>query len=381
MNLEALQNLFKTHKEKDLYGRYIFSDHITPLIKKHTSLFDIPIIGKSVLGESIHAIKIGTGKIKILMWSQMHGNESTTTKALFDLCNVFADSDSEIILKILSRCTIVMIPMLNPDGARAYTRVNANEIDLNRDAQALSQPESKVLRLYFDGFKPDFCFNLHGQRTIFSAGKTNHPATVSFLAPAQDELCSVTETRKIAMELIVKINEGLQMQIPHQVGIYDDSFNINCVGDTFQSFDVPTLLFEAGHYKDDYNREVVREYIFQSLLIALECIASGNVKGENFAPYFDIPQNEKLFFDIIVRNATINDSICDVAIQFQEKLVDNRIEFMPVIEKISSLNDFYGHKEVNANGAVLSTQNQQPLYVGYENDFVLMNNERFSLKL
>ena len=61
----------------------------------------------------------------------MHGNESTTTKALFDVLNVFADDDSKDVKKILNDCTIAIIPMLNPDGAKAYTRTNANDIDLN----------------------------------------------------------------------------------------------------------------------------------------------------------------------------------------------------------------------------------------------------------
>ena len=49
-------------------------------------------------------------------------------------------------MHILKACTLYIIPILNPDGAKAYTRLNANEVDLNRDAQDLSQPESKVLR-------------------------------------------------------------------------------------------------------------------------------------------------------------------------------------------------------------------------------------------
>src|SRR5690606_18803559 len=99
----------------------------------------------------------GDGPIKILMWSQMHGNESTTTKAVLDLINFLLEG-SEMSNSILERCTIKIIPILNPDGALAYTRVNANGIDLNRDAQNLSQPESKVLRAVFEDFGPDYCF-------------------------------------------------------------------------------------------------------------------------------------------------------------------------------------------------------------------------------
>ncbi|WP_246054392.1 M14 family metallopeptidase [Antarcticibacterium flavum] len=61
--------------------------------------------------------------------------------------------------------------MLNPDGARAYTRVNSRGVDLNRDAHNREEEESKVLRKVYNEFKPHYCFNLHDQRTIFSAGQ------------------------------------------------------------------------------------------------------------------------------------------------------------------------------------------------------------------
>src|SRR5690606_26881069 len=119
MTLERLQTLFEKHKENHLYHRYIHSEHIQPLLEKHQPYFKIETIGKSVLGESISVIQMGYGAKKILMWSQMHGNESTTTKALFDLCNVFADTNDAVTDTILNKCTIAIIPMLNPDGAKA----------------------------------------------------------------------------------------------------------------------------------------------------------------------------------------------------------------------------------------------------------------------
>src|SRR5690606_33500324 len=124
MTPETLQTLYKNHKEIHLYHRYINPEHIQPLLEKHQSYFNIETIGYSVLGEPISVIQMGSGPTKILMWSQMHGNESTTTKVVFDLCNVFADANNEIIDTILEKCTIAIIPMLNPDGAKAYTRVN-----------------------------------------------------------------------------------------------------------------------------------------------------------------------------------------------------------------------------------------------------------------
>ncbi|WP_034058998.1 M14 family zinc carboxypeptidase [Lacinutrix jangbogonensis] len=378
MQEKAFNTIFKTHKETTIYGRYIHSEHIEPLLKKHASNFNIEVVGESVLEENIYSIRVGSGEKKILMWSQMHGNESTTTKSIFDLLNFFADNNlSESILKA---CTIVIIPILNPDGAKVYTRLNANNVDLNRDAQNLTQPESKVLRDVFMNFKPDYCFNLHGQRTIFSAGKTNNSASLSFLSPAQDKDCTITDNRKIAMSIIVKMNAMLQKEIPNQVGIYDDAFNINCVGDTFQSFNVPTILFEAGHLANDYDREEVRRLVFKSYLVALNTIVDDAIDLDDYQNYLAIPKNEKLFFDVIIKDVLHDNEKLNIAVQYQEKLIDKKVRFIPKLEEIDNLDAFFSHNCLNANGNVVLDERNTPVSIGHENDFVIVNNVKLSLK-
>ena len=223
-----------TYKETTLFGRYITLDDIEPLLLRYNA----EVVGESVLGKPIYKYQIGLGKTRILMWSQMHGNESTTTKALCDFINVL-NSNSEEISKLLNAFTFCMLPMVNPDGAKLYTRENANGIDLNRDAQCLSQPESKILRKVFEDFQPNYCYNLHDQRTIFGVAVTGpkvkpngaklNPATVSFLAPSYNENREINEVRAKAIKVIVAMNNALQDYIPNQVGRFDDSFNINCV--------------------------------------------------------------------------------------------------------------------------------------------------------
>ncbi|WP_298238305.1 M14 family zinc carboxypeptidase [uncultured Algibacter sp.] len=382
MEIEEIKKLYIEHKEISLFHRYITNNHIAPILEKIAKQVQVETVGKSVLGEQIHGLKIGTGSKRILMWSQMHGNESTTTKAVFDLLNTFIYS-KENTKHILESCCIYIIPILNPDGAKAYTRVNANKIDLNRDAQVLSQPESKVLLDVFNSFKPHFCYNLHGQRTIFSAGSKNKPATVSFLAPAQDEACTITDNRKIAMEIIATMNKFLQNEIPEQVGVYDDAFNLNCVGDTFQSKNIPTILFEAGHYFNDYAREETRSYIYYALMSSLDYIAQNDIDGIKYEPYLDIPQNEKLFYDIIIRNTKNGKPFGsnDIGIMYQERLVEEKLEFHPKVEKIADLSSFFGHKEYDAKQNVVLNENGKPLEVDNENVFVIVNNDRIALFL
>src|SRR5690606_12479993 len=121
------------------------------------------------------------------------------------------------IEQFLREYTFYVFPILNPDGARNYTRENANGVDLNRDAQALSQKESQCLRNAFEELKPSLCLNLHDQRSIYGF-ENGKPATVSFLSPAADNKRTLTDARIVAMRHIVAINKILQTHIPGQVG-------------------------------------------------------------------------------------------------------------------------------------------------------------------
>ncbi|MCK8520387.1 peptidase M14 [Aquimarina sp. D1M17] len=382
MNHKKLEDCFKRYKETSLHGRYICLDHITPLLDKLSSKIDIRPIGNSENNEPIYLIKIGTGRKKLLLWSQMHGNESTTTKALFDLLNFLTDSQNLELNNLLDSCTIYIVPILSPDGARLYTRLNYNKVDLNRDAQDKTQKESNVLNNLIVDIQPDFAFNLHGQRTIFSAGETNLSATVSFLSPAGDAERTITPSRKKSMEVIAKMNQALQQFIPNQVGRYDDGFNINCVGDTLEHQGIPAILFEAGHFAQDYDREQTREYIFYALVASITYIANTTVTGDGYKDYFLIPENGKCFFDIIIRDVILDGKNVDIAIQFKEELSENAVKFVPKIVKIEDLRKFYGHREILGKKRVISSENVRNMIV--PNSELLkfyLDSELFSIEL
>lgn len=373
-------SLFEKFKEQDLTGRYITLKHIEPILGKHIPKNEIQVLGNSVLEKPIYGYTTGTGNFKILLWSQMHGNESTTTKALFDLFN-YLDSDDEVALNWKQKFTFLFIPILNPDGAEIYTRENANAIDLNRDFLNLSQPESQLLVTVFNDFKPDFCFNLHDQRTIFAAGKTNNPATVSFLAPAYNEERDSNPSRQKAINLIAGINEKLQRFIPNQVGRFDDAYNRNCVGDTFQQFGVPTVLFEAGHFKNDYAREETRKYIFYSLFMGFNVLYENDIVNNKTANYLNIPQNNPCFFDFIYRNVKINydnsEIITNFAAQFREELQENQLVFTAYISSIGALDDFYGHVEYDAKSALFESNGINFPKINDKANFFLGKNSLF----
>lgn len=377
MNLEEL---FNQNKEQSIEGRYLTLDHIQPLLEKLNTNNQVKVIGKSVLGEPIYSYEIGTGETRIYLWSQMHGNESTTTKALFDFINVL-NNKSEFAEELLAKFTFYSIPILNPDGARLYTRENANKVDLNRDSQNLTQPESNVLRAVFETFKPHYCFNLHDQRTIFGAGSTGKPATVSFLAPSYNEEREINENRLKAINVIAGINDVLQKYIPGQVGRFDDSFNINCIGDTFQFLGVPTILFEAGHFPNDYEREVTRKYIFFSLISSFKLIGENVLVDNRINDYLNISQNKVVFYDFMYKNIKINydgiEIITNFVAQYKEELIENKIHFNAYIIEVGELENYFGHYEYDGKEAIYSDDLSNFPKLNQKADFYLNKNVKF----
>lgn len=337
------KTIIDKHKENLLFGRWITLNDIEKVFLKYqnSSKLRVDIIGSSEQNRSIYQIDIGNGPKKILIWTQMHGNESTGTKSVIDLINFINTSDHKIVNQILSSCTIKIIPILNPDGAEYYTRLNANGVDLNRDAVETKARESKLLRKILEDFTPEFCFNLHDQRTIFGVEGTTNPATISFLAPSEEETRKVTKTRKITMNIIVAMNTLLQQIIPKHVGRYTDSFYPTATGDNFQKLGYPTVLIESGHHKEDYQREKVREFTFISILQGLYHISLTNCFND-FKSYFDIPENNDFFRDLL---HTYSDKPNE-AFQFEEILENSEVKFIPKKANIDISSHFF-HKEID----------------------------------
>lgn len=364
------QAIFNTHTESSVSQRYVALSHIEPLLLRLKKHGKISVGGTSVLNKPIYVYQSGSGKIRVMMWSQMHGNESTTTKALLDLFNFLESEDGR---DFQQKFTFCIIPMLNPDGAELWTRNNANDVDLNRDAQNLSQPESKILRKYIDEFKPDVCFNLHDQRTIFGVEGTQNPATVSFLAPSFNPEKEVNDIRKKAMEIIVYMNEELQNYIPNQTARFDDGFNINCIGDTVQRSKIPTILIEAGHYPNDYQRQITRKYIFIALLAGLDNLKINSNSFVKYLEYFNISNNMAFFFDVFYKNVKFNydnkQIITNFAVQFSERVKNDQIVFDALVKEVGSLEGFCGHFEYDAQGSEYADGQQNYPIINQKADF------------
>ena len=148
-----------------------------------------------------------------------------------------------------------------------------------------------------------------------------------------------------------------------KTGIYDDSFNINCVGETFQHLNVPTVLFEAGHYRGDYDRDVTRKYVFLALVNALQACSNEKLIAPN--EYFEIPEHQKCYCDVIITNAIIEGrkDAMSIKIQFDEFLMEGKVAFLPKIQEIGKLDVCNAHRVIDANFQVVKALDGSNLMV------------------
>ena len=365
-----LYHSYESFKEKSLTNRRFKHSDIDPLIEqlKNKNIFKVDKVGKSVEERDIYLISLGSGKIKVFLWSQMHGDEPTATAALFDIFNLFLDDNafSEFKKHLLSKLSIYIIPMVNPDGAEKFQRRNIFEIDLNRDVLKQQTPEAQLLKNVFDSLKADFGFNLHDQGRDYSAGNSFNPSSISFLAPSPDYEKSITVPRENAMKLIGNMFNVLNEFIPGHIAKYSDDFEPRAVGDNFTKWGTSVVLLESGGWRGDREKHFLRKINYVALLSALNSIASESYVNTDLKIYETIPTNEKFMMDLILKNLIIKndgkDYLIDIGINYDEVNLNGAKEFYlkGEIEDIGDLSVFSGYEEIEMSGHTIEVGCTKP---------------------
>lgn len=325
---------------------------IAPILQQHqhNPLFSFSQLGQSVLGVPIWQVELGSGPVKILAWSQMHGNESTASAALMDVLNfISAPQQQAWREQWLSKVTLRLIPMLNPDGAAAASRFNSMGIDVNRDAKALQSPEARILLQAAQQFRPDFGLNLHDQNRCYAVGYSDKPATISLLAPAFNADKDIDNSRRKAMQLVADMAQLMALQLPGYLAKYDDTFCARSFGDTLAGMGISTVLIEAGGYPADNNRQMARRLITQLLLTSIESTGSGAYQHQPLSRYQAIPYNrDGGIKDLIISHLRImlngQQARVDVALQFE--LSGARVVR---IDDIGDLSAYGSYQQFNAD--------------------------------
>jgi hypothetical protein len=269
-------------------------------------LFSLERIGESVEGRSINHIRAGTGPFGVLLWSQMHGDESTATSALFDLLEYLRRHREEpAVRRILSELTLHIVPMLNPDGAERFQRRNAQSIDINRDALRLQTPEGKTLKALRDRLNPRVGFNLHNQSWRTSVGDPPKPASISLLSVAYDEARTENAGRRLTKKLCAVIRDALEPFASGQIGRYDDEYEVRAFGDNITLWGTPVVLVETGPWPSEQPDAPLVRLNFVAIVSALDALATGRVEGADPKRYEELPMNESRAYYVLVKNATV----------------------------------------------------------------------------
>ena len=311
--------------------------------------------GTSILGRPIRTVTFGQGPTRVLLWSQMHGDESTATMSLADIFRFLFEAPNDPLRQRLHReLTIVFIPMLNPDGAEVFQRENAIGIDVNRDARRLSTPEAITLKRVRDTFQPHFGFNLHDQNARTRVGRRGVQSAIALLAPAYDSALSYNSVRETARLVAASLATLFAHEIPGRVAKYDDAFNPRAFGDLMQQWGTSTVLIESGALPGDPQKQRLRALNVAGILGALDAIATRSYSSIPAAAYESLPFNQGGAFDMLVLGAQLvrpgqPQRPVDIAINYDDAVARERGR----VRDSGDLGDAIAIDTINASGLFL----------------------------
>ena len=282
-------------------------ENLQRLESRHKGDLSVQEIGQSVLGRPIQLVTLGKGEEKILLWSQMHGDEPSATPALLDIASYLLEhADDPVARSILDKYTLLMIPMLNPDGAEVYERYNAQGIDINRDALHLVTPEGRILKRIRDEYEPMLGFNLHDQDRRTAVGNTGQVAVNAVLSVSGDAANTLTPGRQRTKRACAAIVEALAPFFPGGMARYDEDWSPRAFGDNITAWGTPVVLIESGGVPPGHELSDLTRTNFVAILMVLKGLAEDDLDSYDPEVYERLHRNQsKSWSDVMVAGGSI----------------------------------------------------------------------------
>jgi hypothetical protein len=117
------------------------------------------------------------------------------------------------------------------------------------------------------------------------------------------------------------------------------------------------------------------------LVSSFKILSENDIVVNKFDKYLSISQNKVVFYDFMYKNIKINydgiEIITNFAAQYKEELIEGKICFNAYIVRISDLDDYFGHFEYDAKGALYQDEYDNIPKLDQKADFYLDNNVKF----
>ncbi|WP_309065616.1 M14 family zinc carboxypeptidase [Microbacterium sp.] len=273
---------------------------------------ELEVIGQSVKGRDLYLAKYLSDPANptILFLTQQHGNEQLTTEGAIE---VIKHLGTGRMADVLDDINILVLPMLNPDGAmgdvdfplddyiasgdRHLTRHNANNVDINRDHVAKTQPEIQALHQnVLSVYDIDYMIDLHHQGTQsrvdgkLVSGSILHPTTPD-VDPAVLE-----GSKRLGAVVYASVDSTGWGHLGKYVGGTANTIARNGIA---AEYDISTLLFEMRGMSDHENPDALlgqksNGYLRQQTILTLEstirAVASGEVETADTSIWDSLPE-------------------------------------------------------------------------------------------
>lgn len=212
-----------------------------------------------------------------IAWSMMHGNEPTGFEALLHLIRCGRP-----------QCDWTLVPLVNPTGVDAFTRLTSEGIDLNRRAREHGPLESDLLKSVLSSQSFKLALNLHDQRSLFCPSGQAIPSSLSVLAPRciKEGQESFSEPAQAWAGTLSNLMRELEPDWGY--ARFDDAYYPTAFGEWTQELEIPTVTVETGVSLDDYSRERVSLRLGQ-VLRTIDAARSPQSKG--ITQYQNLPIN------------------------------------------------------------------------------------------
>ncbi|HIE53245.1 MAG TPA: DUF2817 domain-containing protein [Armatimonadetes bacterium] len=118
--------------------------------------------GRAIPAAIVHDPTVPWGRTyRCLLLARQHGNEPAGTVAQLYLLRLVAAGPNEALRQRLQHWTLLLVPLVNPDGAERDQRRNARNVDLNRDWTTRTQSETRAVERFFLTWRPQVVIDQH----------------------------------------------------------------------------------------------------------------------------------------------------------------------------------------------------------------------------